>query len=429
MKICILGLGYIGLPTAAIFAKSGYEVIGVDIKSEIVDVLNSGKVHIEEPGLDKVIDVAVKNKNFRAQTVPEMADAFIISVPTPNLNDIYKSCDLAYVKEACFSILPYLKKGNVVVIESTIAPRSMDDYIKQIFENNGFIIGEDIFLAHCPERVLPGKILEELVNNNRIVGGITEKCTAAAARLYAQFVKGEIIQTEARTAELAKCVENTYRDVNIALANELSQICYDLNINVLDVIDMANKHPRVNIHQPGPGVGGHCLAVDPYFIYSKSPENAKIIKLARDTNDSMPNFVVKICQDLIKDVRNPKIAVFGVTYKGNVDDVRESPALKVIDLLEEKNCKLAIFDPYVKDKKYVTLEEAIQNAHLLLILTDHKEFKSLDQKRIAEKMSIPQLFDTKNIVQEQYGSGLNVLNFGNISEKGRKTFKSIGVQV
>jgi len=218
-----------------------------------------------------MIKEAVSKGSFRASLTPVEADVFIIAVPTPNLNDEFLSCDLTFVKNACESIVPFVRKGNLVIVESTIAPRSMDDVVKPLFEESGFTIGEDLYLAHCPERVLPGKILHELIYNNRIIGGITEKCTEQAAKVYSLFVKGEIIKTEAKTAELSKCMENTFRDVNIALANELTKICFELNINVLDVIEMANKHPRVNIHQPGPGVGGHCLAIDPYFIYSKAP--------------------------------------------------------------------------------------------------------------------------------------------------------------
>ena len=284
MKICIVGQGYIGLPTAALFAKNGCEVLGVDVNEEIVDKLNQGIAHIEEPGITEAIKNAVEKGHYRASLKPEEADTFIITVPTPYVKEDL-SCDLSYV---------------------------ISEIIKPIFENEGFVIGEDLFLAHCPERVLPGQIMEELVNNNRIVGGITEECSRKAADVYRTFVEGEIIETEAKTAELSKCMENTFRDVNIALANELAKIGAEIGVNALDVIEMANKHPRVNIHSPGPGVGGHCLAIDPYFIYAKAPETAKIIKLARDTNNSMPGFVIentgKILSKLDKDAE--KISVF-----------------------------------------------------------------------------------------------------------------------
>lgn len=415
MKICVVGLGYIGLPTAAMFSNNGCEVVGVDVKPDVVEVLNSGSIHIEEPGLADLIKVAVINKSFRASITPEQADVFIIAVPTPNIEgDLYMSCDLTYVLDACRSIIPYLENGNTVIVESTIAPRSTDDYIKPLFEEQGFTIGKDIYLAHCPERVLPGQILNEIIHNNRIIGGITKNCTDVAANVYAIFVKGEIIKTEAKTAEMSKCMENTYRDVNIALANELAKVCYDLDINVLDVIRKANMHPRVNIHSPGPGVGGHCLAVDPYFIYAKSPDYAKIIKLARDTNNSMPQFVADLTKKLLGDIRNPKIAAFGVTYKGNVDDMRESPALEVIDRLKLEGYRLAIHDPHVNHQEFVSYDEAVRDADLILILTDHNEFKHLNHRKIAQSMQTPMLLDTKNVVKPQPGSGLEVINFGNV---------------
>ena len=385
MKICIVGQGYIGLPTAALFAKNGCEVLGVDVNEEIVDKLNQGIAHIEEPGITEAIKNAVEKGHYHASLKPEEADTFIITVPTPYVKEDL-SCDLSYVISACQSILPVLKKGNVVIIESTIAPMSTDEIIKPIFENEGFVIGEDLFLAHCPERVLPGQIMEELVNNNRIVGGITEECSRKAADVYRTFVEGEIIETEAKTAELSKCMENTFRDVNIALANELAKIGAEIGVNALDVIEMANKHPRVNIHSPGPGVGGHCLAIDPYFIYAKAPETAKIIKLARDTNNSMPGFVIentgKILSKLDKDAE--KISVFGVAYKGNTDDARESPAFEIITGLK-----------------------------VVLILTDHDQFKNLDYEALSKNMKTGIIFDTKNIIKE-VPDEITLINYGNL---------------
>ena len=414
MKLCVIGLGYIGLPTSAMFASHGCEVVGVDVKQEVVDLLNHGHIHIEEPGLGDVIKECVKAGTFRAAVKPEEADAYIISVPTPNNQDEFLSCDLTYVLEGVESVIPYLKRGNTVIVESTIAPKSMDDFVKPIIEEAGFRIGEDIYLAHCPERVLPGKILYELKHNNRIVGGITPACTEHAADLYATFVEGEIVKTEAKTAELSKCMENTFRDVNIALANELAKICYELDVNCLDVIAMANKHPRVNIHQPGPGVGGHCLAIDPYFIYAKAPEKAKIIKLARDTNCSMPGYVADKALMLLKGIENPKVAVFGATYKGNVDDMRESPAMDVIGLLKDRGMNVAVYDPHVERDDFVDLDSAVDQADLILVLVDHNEYKELSHKEIAKKMRRALLFDAKDIVKEQPDSGLEIVNYGNI---------------
>src|SRR5690606_13036575 len=308
-----------------------------------------GKIHIEEPGLQEALEEVIANGKFRAALEPEKADAFIISVPTPNNDDEFKSCDLNYVLSAVKAALPYVEKGNVLIVESTIAPRSMDDFVRPLVEQAGFVVGKDIFLVHCPERVLPGQIMHELIHNNRIVGGITPECTEAGAMVYSTFVKGELIKTDAKTAEMSKLMENTFRDVNIALANELTKVCNELDINALDVIEMANKHPRVNLHTPGPGVGGHCLAVDPYFIVAKAPETAQLINLARSINTSMPHFVVENINKLMEKVQGKVITLFGLTYKGNVDDVRESPAMEIRELLlQEGKFEVRAYDPHVK---------------------------------------------------------------------------------
>ena len=415
MKICTMGLGYIGLPTSAMFAKYGATVVGVDLFPEVVNKLNNGEIHIEEPGLGEVVKDVVEKGNFRASLTPEEADAFIIAVPTPNNDDMYKSCDLSYVLKATETVLPFVKKGNVIIVESTIAPRSMNDHVKPLVEAAGFTVGEDIFLVHCPERVLPGQILHELIHNNRIVGGVTEACSEAGAKVYGLFVEGEIIKTDAKTAEMSKLMENTFRDVNIALANELTKICNVLEINVLDVIQMANKHPRVNLHSPGPGVGGHCLAVDPYFIVAKAPEQAQMINLARGINVSMPEYVVSNVKEMVSGVENPKIAVFGVTYKGNVDDMRESPAMDIIDILRNEGLECAVHDPHVESDtfKLLSADEAVTDAHLLLVLTDHDEFKTMNTDELAEKMAKPVLFDTRNCVKTNEGK-MQFVNFGNL---------------
>ena len=408
MKICIIGQGYIGLPTAALFTRNHCNVVGVDVNDKIVNNLNKGIIHIEEPGISEIIKNAVKNGVYSASLTPQEADAFIITVPTPYIIENY-SCDLSYVISACESIIPYLKEGNTVIIESTIAPMSTNETIKPIFEKAGFTIGKNLFLAHCPERVLPGKILEELVHNDRIIGGITPECSKKASEVYGQFVEGDLMLTEAKTAELSKCMENTFRDVNIALANELAKICTEIGVNALDVIKMANKHPRVNLHSPGPGVGGHCLAIDPYFIYAKAPEKAKIIKLARDTNNSMPKFV---CENVKKIISNGKIAILGVSYKGNTGDDRESPAYEIIQELS-KDFKIDIHDPHIKNQNFVSLDEATKNADLILVLCDHNEFKELDYDLISKNMSKPIIFDTKNIIKE-VPNEIKLYNYGNL---------------
>ena len=408
MKVCIIGQGYIGLPTAALFARNHCEVVGVDISEEMIENLNNGIIHIEEPGISDIIKRAVELKVYKASLTPEKADAFIITVPTPYITENY-SCDLSYVTTACESILPYLEKGNTVIIESTIAPMSTDETIKPIFEKAGFTIGKDLYLAHCPERVLPGKIIDELIHNDRIIGGVTPECAKKASEVYGQFVEGDLMLTEAKTAELSKCMENTFRDVNIALANELAKICAEIGVNALDVIEMANKHPRVNLHSPGPGVGGHCLAIDPYFIYAKAPEQAKIIKLARDTNNSMPDFV---CENVGKIIQKGKIAILGVSYKGNTGDDRESPAYEIIAKLRA-DYEIAIHDPHIDNPDFESLDDATKDANLILVLCDHDEFKNLDYDSICKNMNNPVIFDTKNIINE-VPSEIKLYNYGNL---------------
>ena len=414
MKLTTMGLGYIGLPTSIVFAKYGVEVVGVDVKKEAVDLLNGGKIHIEEPGLQEALEEVLATGKFRASLTPEKADVFIIAVPTPNKNDDYRSCDISFVMSALESIIPYLEKGNVVIVESTIAPRTMDDFVKPRLEQEGYTIGEDIYLVHCPERVLPGQIMHEMVYNNRIVGGITEACTEKGAEVYATFVKGEIVKTEAKTEEMAKLMENTYRDVNIALANELAKVANELEINALDVIEMANKHPRVNLHTPGPGVGGHCLAVDPYFIISKAPEQSKLISLARDINNSMPEYVVDTTEKLLAKNNGKKITIFGLTYKGNVDDIRESPAMDIYEILKTKEqYEVVAYDPHVLlDFVEKDIEKAVTGSDLILVLADHNEFKQLTSD-VFEKMNTPQVFDTKNVVKE-VSTALTYINYGNL---------------
>lgn len=415
MKINVVGLGYIGLPTAAMFASHGVDVTGVDISPKIVDTINAGNIHIEEPGLGEIVKDVVAKGKLHATLEPEEADAFIIAVPTPNNNDEYLSCNLDYVVSATKSIVSYLKKGNLVIIESTIEPRTTEDYVKPLIEEAGFTIGEDIYLVHCPERVMPGQILHEMVYNNRIIGGITPKCTEKGAELYSIFVKGELIKTEAKTAEMSKLMENTYRDVNIALANELAKICNSLDINVLDVIEMANKHPRVNILTPGPGVGGHCLAVDPYFIYAKAPELAKIIKLARDTNKSMPEFVAENVEKILEYDTSKIISAFGVSYKPNVDDLRESPALEIVKILNNKGYEIRIHDPHIKNPEFYDFEGALKGSDMLLCLVGHNEFKNIDMQKLSTLMRKVTVLDVSNVINGD--ANVEVINYGNLYKK------------
>lgn len=417
-KICVIGLGYIGLPTSALFAKYGHEVVGVDINPKIVETINSGNIHIEETGLAELVKEVVSNGNLRASTAPEVSDAYIIAVPTPIYSDYTANVD--YVISATESITNILKKGDTVIVESTIPPRTTDDIVKPILEKAGFNVGEDIYLAHCPERVLPGRILHELIHNTRIVGGINEQSTDKAAEVYQLVVKGEILKTSALTAEMSKLMENTFRDVNIALANELVKICNRLGINAHEVISYANKHPRVNLHYPGPGVGGHCLAVDPYFIIEKAAEESILIKTAREINNSMPSYVVNQVNYLVSELENPTISIFGLAYKGNVDDIRESPAVEIFHLLREnKNFNLKVFDPHVDQSQtsipLSSFEDAIKDSNLVLILTDHNEFKNMNFDQLKNLMATPYIFDTRNCIEPNDESGVKVMKLGNLS--------------
>ncbi|MBC1435036.1 nucleotide sugar dehydrogenase [Listeria rocourtiae] len=426
MKIAVIGLGYIGLPTAIMFANHDQRVIGIDLKADAVNMLNAGKIHIEEPGLQTELTKALLSGNFKAQLDLEEADVFIIAVPTPNKADAYRTCDLKYVKNAVKKTLPYLKKGNVMIVESTIAPRTTEDVVKPILEENGFIVGEDIFLVHCPERVLPGRIIHELVHNNRIIGGLTPACIEAGKKVYGIFVQGELIEATAGAAELSKLMENTYRDLNIALANELAKIGDTLGINALEVIEMANKHPRVNLHQPGPGVGGHCLAVDPYFIVATTPQNTPLIQQARAINNSMPNFIAEKVKGLMEAINGKKITFLGVTYKGDVDDIRESPALEIIELLgKETTFEFAIFDPHVKASWVEPdLEKAVEGSDLICVLTDHSEFKMITAEKLAG-MRQQHIFDTKNVIPKI--ETVAIYNMGNLHEMQKSSKKLVPI--
>jgi UDP-N-acetyl-D-mannosaminuronic acid dehydrogenase len=327
--ICVLGLGYVGLPTAAMFAVAGHTVVGVDPSPRVQSALKNGRLHLKEPDLDALVGHALHSGRLRVATEPERADAFVIAVPTP-LEPTSRLADLSYVQQAARDIVPHLQRGNLVVLESTVPPRTTCDVLAPILAASGLQPGRDLCLAHCPERVLPGRILLELVENDRLVGGLTPACAERAAHLYASFVKGSIVRTDATTAEMAKVMENTYRDVNVALANEFARIADRLGVDVHEAIRLANRHPRVNVLRPGPGVGGHCVALDPWFLVQAAPDEAQLIRTAREVNDSQP---ARVLQHLARLAQPPAaVALLGVTYKADVDDIRESPALVVASL-------------------------------------------------------------------------------------------------
>lgn len=414
--VSVLGLGYIGLPTAAMFASRKIKVIGVDVNEQAVDIINQGKIHIVEPELDILVHAAVTEGYLKATTTPEPADAFLIAVPTP-----FKGCaegdvpepDLSYIKSASKAIAPVLKKGDLVILESTSpvgATEQMAEWLAEERADLSFPQNEgeksDIRIAHCPERVLPGHVVRELVENDRVIGGLTDKCSEAAISLYKAFVSAECIKTNARTAEMAKLTENSFRDVNIAFANELSVICDELDINVWELIQLANRHPRVNILQPGPGVGGHCIAVDPWFIVSKTPEQAQLIHAARQVNDSKPEWVVNKVKLAIADflMANPDktakgvtIACYGIAFKPDIDDLRESPALDITKVITSFHSgRVVVVEPNVEgddglvDIQLVSFEEAKGRADIHVLLVDHKEFK-------VNLVDTEYLIDTKGI--------------------------------
>lgn len=389
-QICVLGLGYIGLPTCSILAAKGYSVLGVDISQRVVDTINSGKIHITEPDLDLFVRAAVQSGKLRASITPEPADVFILAVPTPFKAD--KKPDMSYVEAAARAITPFLKRGNLVILESTSPPKTCENIIAPIIRDAGFIPGRDIHLAHCPERVLPGQIMREVVENDRVIGGLTQECAEMAKALYSTFVKGEIHLTDSTTAEMVKLVENSFRDVNIAFANELSIICDRLQLNVWELIKLANLHPRVNILRPGPGVGGHCIAVDPWFIVDACPGEARLIKTARLVNDSKPEFVVSKVKQAAARLKDPVIGVLGLSYKQDIDDLRESPAVEIArELKKSQTGKLLVCEPFCSSHtefNLADLETTLKEADILVLLVPHKPFKAIDKELLKPKIVI-----------------------------------------
>ncbi|MFV0492256.1 MAG: UDP-N-acetyl-D-mannosamine dehydrogenase [Pseudorhodobacter sp.] len=421
--VSMVGLGYIGLPTAVVFALRGVNVLGLDVNAAAVARINEGKTHIVEPGLEDALRRSVAAGRLRATTVPEPADAFLIAVPTPFLaSGEGHDPDLSYVEAATHAIAPVLKKGDLVVLESTSpvgATEQMARWLATARPDLSFPQdaeeASDIRIAHCPERILPGHALRELVSNDRIIGGMTEACATRARQLYKLVVEGDCIETDARTAEMAKLTENSFRDVNIAFANELSLICDRLDINVWELIRLANRHPRVNILQPGPGVGGHCIAVDPWFIVSQAPEEARIIRAAREINDAKPEWVLaKVHQAVAEHAANAedpaRIACFGLAFKPNIDDLRESPALAIATRLAELYPgQVEVVEPYIEElpprlagkARISRASEAAQNADIIVMLVDHNDFKALPAPRREDL----RLIDTRGVWTGQVGNG------------------------
>ena len=419
-KISVVGLGYIGLPTAAVIASRKIEVIGVDISKNTVDIINQGRIHIVEPELDIIVRAVVTEGYLKATTEPLPANAFIITVPTPFTNG--HQPDLSYIKLAIHAIAPVLKKGNLIILESTSpvgATEQMSAWLALARPDLTFphTHGDksDIRIAYCPERVLPGHILRELVQNDRVIGGLSPKCSEMALQLYKIFVEGECLLTNARTAEMCKLTENSFRDVNIAFANELSMICDQFDINVWELIKFANRHPRVNILQPGPGVGGHCIAVDPWFLISQSPELTHVIQSARKVNNSKPKWVIEKVQSAIKKImeqnsgkmeKDITIACFGLTFKADIDDLRESPALDIAkELAEIHSGHVVVVEPNINKLpicieglvELKTINQALEESDIALLLVDHRSFKEIPENLFNNHIII----DTRGI----WGSG------------------------
>ena len=398
--VCVIGLGYIGLPTASILATKDKSVLGVDINQEIVDTINNGLIHFEEPDLDVLVKTATQSGKLFASTKPQPAEVFIIAVPTPfsaNKKDSYLEPDLSYVQDAIISIAPHVISNNLIILESTSpvgTTKKMMDWLGGQLKDDELL--NSLLFAHCPERVLPGQMLNELVSNDRIVGGITSEAALKSRDLYRIFCDADIILTDANTAEMAKLTENAFRDVNIAFANELSMICDELDINVWELIHLANRHPRVNILEPGPGVGGHCIAVDPWFIVNASRKKAKLIKVAREVNDSKPSYIIEKLKEEVVKIDEPVIAFLGITFKANVDDCRQSPALNIVkEVLKLKIGGLVVCDPHVKNPERYFEEnniiftsdhkDAISKANIVVLLVDHDDFRDLDQSILEHK--------------------------------------------
>lgn len=399
-KICVLGLGYIGLPTACTFATHGLQVIGVDINPQIVNRLQKGDLHIQEPGLRDLVHTALNSGKLVIKNEPETADAFIIAVPTPFYDN--KKADLRFVTSAAEWIIPYLHAGNLVVLESTSPPRTTVDIVAPILEKSGLKAGRDFHLAYSPERVLPGKILKELVENARVIGGIDSASAEAGKSLYASFVRGEIVVTDATTAEMVKLMENTYRDINIAIANEFSRLADHFGVDIWEAVALANRHPRVKILNPGPGVGGHCIGVDPWFFVEAAPNLTPLIYNARKVNDAQPHFVFNIIQRALGDLKGKKICVLGLTYKADVDDARESPAIEIASLLAKAGAKVKACEPFKPDLEISgieitpTVEAALADSEAIALLVPHSSFLKLDPHVVSSQTSARIVIDVVN---------------------------------
>lgn len=427
-KICIMGLGYIGLPTASTFATNGLHVVGVDVNQQILSTLRNGGLHIHEPGLRTVVEAAIQSGNLRVSDKPEESDAFIIAVPTPFFHDkkgeyggkTYKLADMRAVTSAVNAIVPVLRKGNLVVLESTSPPRTTIELVAPILERSGLKAGVDFHLAYSPERVLPGQILRELIENARVIGGITPMSAEAGRDLYSIFVKGEIILTDATTAEMVKLMENTFRDINIGIANEFARLADRFGVDVWEAISLANRHPRVRILNPGPGVGGHCISVDPWFLVESAPELSSLIYTARTVNDDQPRFVLDLVKKALGDLKGKKIAALGMAYKPDVDDLRESPAVEVVHLLQGAGAIVKAYEPFKPDadlpgiRIVKELKNALSGVDAIILLVNHQKLRMLSPLEMTSLTTCRVLIDTVNGwgSREFSDAGFNIFKLG-----------------
>jgi UDP-N-acetyl-D-mannosaminuronic acid dehydrogenase len=390
--VCVVGLGYVGLPTAAVLATRGRRVAGFDLRRDILDTINAGQVHIVEPELDALVRAAVLAGTLTAVPEPTPAHTFLLCVPTPIAAD--HRPDLAAVEAASRALVPVLRPGNLVVLESTVPPGTLRELVAPILRTSGLVIGKDLFVAHAPERVLPGAVLREVVENERIVGGLTDACTARCATFYEGFVRAEVHRTSAEVAEFTKLAENAYRDVNIAYANELANVCAHLGLDVWDVVRLANRHPRVQILRPGPGVGGHCIAVDPWFIAAAAPAHTPLIQAARAVNDGRPEQVLAQIRRLASKLRAPTIALLGLSYKPDIDDLRESPALHIAEAVHrERLGDVLLVEPHlhrspIPGLPLVALDDALARADIVAILVAHRDFRRLRPEALLRVMVV-----------------------------------------
>jgi UDP-N-acetyl-D-mannosaminuronic acid dehydrogenase len=403
--LCVLGLGYIGLPTASMFATHGLPVVGVDVNQRVVDILRNGQVHVQEPGLRDLVEAAFASGNLRVASEPSASDAFILAVPTPILPD--KRADLQYVVGAAESIIPVLAQGNLVVLESTSPPRTTVDVLIPILERSGLKAGQDFHLCYSPERVLPGQILRELVENARVIGGIDAASAEAGRELYRVFVKGEIHLTDATTAEMVKLMENTFRDVNIGLANEFGQLADRFGVDIWQAVALANLHPRVQILQPGPGVGGHCIGVDPWFLVEAAPNDSRLIRQARLLNDEQPAYCLQLIERALGGLDGRRIAALGLAYKADVDDLRESPSVALASMLAERRAQVTTYEPYALGRTAPgcqaaeDLTRALAGADAVVLLVGHRAFLELDPKRVGEQMPGRMAIDLRGVWSRQ----------------------------